>query len=97
MESIADSGDHDLVEANMQAITTIGLDIAMSVFQVHVVDAEGKVVLRQQLKRARVLAFFRKLPPCLIALLVARVAGAWPHSPPDAAGLCEAISETPEE
>lgn len=66
MESIADSGDHDLVEANMQAITTIGLDIAKSVFQVHVVDAEGKVVLRQQLKRARVLAFFTKLPPCLI-------------------------------
>ena len=52
----------------MQAITTIGLDIAKSVFQVHGVDAECKVVLRQQLKRARVLAFFRKLPPCLIGM-----------------------------
>jgi len=52
----------------MQAITTIGLDIAKSVFQVHGVDAEGKIVLRQQLKRVRVLAFFRKLPPCLIGM-----------------------------
>jgi transposase len=52
----------------MQAISTIGLDIAKSVFQVHGVDAEGKIVLRQQLKRARVLAFFRKLPPCLIGI-----------------------------
>jgi transposase len=45
----------------MQAITTIGLDIAKSVFQVHGVDAEGKVVIRRQLKRRYVLAFFQKL------------------------------------
>ena len=43
----------------MQAITTIGLDIAKSVFQVHVVDAAGQVVVRRQLKRRHVLAFFR--------------------------------------
>jgi hypothetical protein len=43
-----------------------GLDIAKSVFQVHGVDAEGKVVIRRQLKRRYVLAFFQKLPPCLI-------------------------------
>ena len=50
----------------MQAITTIGLDIAKSVFQVHCVDAEGKVILRRQLKRRYVLTFFQKLPPCLV-------------------------------
>jgi transposase len=51
----------------MQAITTIGLDIAKSVFQVHG-DAEGNVVIRRQLKRRYVLAFFRKPPQCLIGI-----------------------------
>jgi transposase len=46
----------------MQAVTTIGLDIAKSVFQVHGVDGEGKVIIRRQLKRRYVLAFFEKLP-----------------------------------
>ena len=49
----------------MQAITTVGLDIAKSVFQVHGVDAAGEVIIRRQLKRRYVLAFFQKLPPCL--------------------------------
>jgi len=52
----------------MQTITTIGLDIAKSVFQVHGVDADGNVVLRRQLKRRYVLAFFQKLPPCLVGI-----------------------------
>jgi transposase len=52
----------------MQAITTIGLDIAKSVFQVHGVDAEGNVVFRRQLKRRYVLAFFQKLPSCLVGV-----------------------------
>ena len=52
----------------MQGITTIGLDIAKSVFQVHGIDAEGTVIIRCQLKRRYVLAFFRKLPPCLVGL-----------------------------
>ena len=52
----------------MQAITTIGLDIAKSVFQVHGVDAAGQVVVRRQLKRRYVLAFFEKLPPCLVGI-----------------------------
>jgi len=46
----------------MRTITTIGLDIAKSVFQVHGVDAVGQVVIRRQLKRRYVLAFFQKLP-----------------------------------
>ena len=52
----------------MQAITTIGLDIAKSVFQVHGIDAEGNVIVRRQLKRRYVLAFFQKLPPCLVGI-----------------------------
>jgi transposase len=52
----------------MQAITTIGLDIAKSIFQVHGVDAEGHVLVRRQLKRRYVLAFFQKLPPCLVGI-----------------------------
>jgi len=52
----------------MQAITTIGLDIAKSVFQIHGVDAAGNVVIRRRLKRCYVLSFFQKLPPCLIGI-----------------------------
>jgi transposase len=52
----------------MQTITTIGLDIAKSVFQVHGIDAQGQVVTRRQLKRRYVLAFFQKLPPCLVGI-----------------------------
>ena len=52
----------------MQTITTIGLDIAKSVFQVHGVDNDGKVVIRRQLKRRYVLAFFEKLQPCLVGI-----------------------------
>lgn len=52
----------------MQTITTIGLDIAKSVFRVHGVDAGGQIVIRRQLKRRFVLAFFEKLPPCLVGI-----------------------------
>jgi len=52
----------------MQSIATIGLDIAKSVFQVHGVDTQGNVILRRQLKRRYVLAFFEKVPPCLVGI-----------------------------
>lgn len=52
----------------MQTITTIGLDIAKSVFQVHGVDGAGQVAIRRQLKRRYVLAFFQKLSPCLVGI-----------------------------
>jgi transposase len=52
----------------MQTVTTIGFDIAKSVFQVHGVDAAGEVVIRRQLKRRYVLAFFQKLSPCLVGI-----------------------------
>jgi hypothetical protein len=48
----------------MQTITTIGFDIAKSVFQVHGVDAAGEVVICRQLKRRYVIAFFQQLPRC---------------------------------
>ncbi|ACG77607.1 transposase, IS1111A/IS1328/IS1533 (plasmid) [Phenylobacterium zucineum HLK1] len=49
-------------------ITTIGLDLAKSVFQVHAVDAEGKVIVRKALRRAQVLPFFKTAPPCLVGI-----------------------------
>ncbi len=52
----------------MQAVTTIGLDIAKSVFQAHGVDATGQVIIRRQLKRRYVLAFFERLPRCLVGI-----------------------------
>ena len=57
-------------------VTTIGLDIAKSVFQVHGVDAAGQVVIRRQLKRRAVLVFFQKLPPCLIGAIMSPGGGA---------------------
>ena len=49
-------------------ITTIGLDLAKNVLQVHGVDANGKTVLQKQLKRAQVLTFFAPLPKCLVGM-----------------------------
>ena len=54
----------------MDTVTTIGVDIAKSVFQVHGVDASGEVVIRRQLKRRYVLSFFQKLPPCVVGIEV---------------------------
>src|SRR5579859_7136074 len=61
----------------MQTITTIGLDIAKSVFQVHGVDASGQVIVRRQLKRRSVLAFFQKLTPCLVGIEACASAHHW--------------------
>ena len=49
-------------------VTTIGIDVAKSVFQVHGVDERGNVVLRRQIRRSQVLLFFSKLQPCLIGM-----------------------------
>ncbi len=58
-------------------ITTIGLDLAKNVFQVHGVDDEGTVVIRRQLRRSRVLPFFKKLGPCLIGIEACATAHHW--------------------
>ena len=49
-------------------VTTIGLDLAKNVIQVHGTDERGKAVLKKQLKRERVALFFAKLPPCLVGM-----------------------------
>ncbi len=52
----------------MKQVTTVGLDIAKRVFQLHGVDAAGQVVIRRKLRRDGVLVLFAQLPPCLIGL-----------------------------
>ena len=49
-------------------ITTIGLDLAKSIFQVHGVDANGRVVIRKSLRRAQMLPFFARLRSCLVGM-----------------------------
>jgi transposase len=61
----------------MQTVTTVGLDIAKSVFQVHGIDAEGNVLIRRQLKRRYVLTFFEKLPPCLVGIEACATSHHW--------------------
>src|ERR1700736_6540450 len=58
-------------------VTTIGLDIAKNVFQVHGIDAKEKVVVRKQLRRSQVIAFFKALPPCLIGMEACATAHHW--------------------
>ena len=58
-------------------ITTIGLDIAKNVFQVHGIDEAEKVVVRKQLRRGQVLKFFASLPPCLVGMEACATAHYW--------------------
>src|SRR5258708_7839038 len=61
----------------MSEITTIGLDLAKTVFQVHGVDAAGAVVVRRSLRRGQVLKYFAKLPRCLVGLEACATAHYW--------------------
>jgi len=58
-------------------ITTVGIDLAKNVFQIHGVDDHGKPVLRKKLDRSKMLEFFIKLQPCLIGMeaVGARITG----------------------
>jgi len=58
-------------------ISTIGLDLAKTVFQVHGIDANEKVVVRKQLRRSQVMAFFQDLPPCLVGMEACATAHHW--------------------
>ena len=58
-------------------ITTIGLDIAKNVFQVHGIDDDEKVVVRKQLRRGQVMRFFQELSPCLVGLEACATAHYW--------------------
>src|ERR671923_1441634 len=61
----------------MTKISTIGVDLAKNVFQLHGVDASGAVVLKRQLRRAGVEKFFAQLPPCLVGLEACGSAHHW--------------------
>ncbi len=61
----------------MAEITTIGIDIAKNVFQIHGVDAAGEIVIRRQLRRRQVLSFFRKQPSCLVGMEACATAHHW--------------------
>jgi transposase len=63
--------------ASTMKVTTVGIDLAKSVFQVHGVNEHGKAVLRKQLKRAQVAEFFANLPPCLIGMEACGSAHHW--------------------
>ena len=58
-------------------ITTIGVDLAKSVFQVHGVDKDGKTVIQKRMRRSKVLEFFVQLPPCLIGMEACSSAHYW--------------------
>lgn len=58
-------------------ITTIGLDLAKSIFQAHGVDESGETVLKKRLHRKQMLPFFSKLPPCLIGVEACATAHHW--------------------
>ena len=58
-------------------ITTVGIDLAKNVFQVHGIDERGKAVLRKQLRRAQVAVFFGNLPPCVIGMEACASAHHW--------------------
>jgi transposase len=61
----------------MSEVTTIGLDIAKNVFQVHGIDAEGEVVIRRQLRRSQVLSYFKKQPACLVGIEACATSHHW--------------------
>ena len=61
----------------MTEVTTIGVDLAKTVFQIHGVDASSVIVIRKQLRRRQVLPFFRKQPPCLVGLEACATAHYW--------------------
>ena len=61
----------------MNEVTTIGLDLAKNVFQVHGVDASGRAVVRRQLRRSQVLPFFEKQAACLVGIEACATSHHW--------------------
>ena len=61
----------------MKEVSTIGLDLAKNVFQVHGVDGSGETVIRRQLRRGQVLPFFKKLSPCLVGMEACATSHYW--------------------
>jgi transposase len=71
------SSNHLTERGVIMKITTIGIDLAKSVFQVHGVDSNGKTILKKQLKRDQMAGFFATLPPCLIGMEACGSAHHW--------------------
>ncbi len=61
----------------MTDITTVGVDLAKSVFQIHGVNVKGAIVVRRQLRRIQMLDFFQRLAPCLIGMEACAGAHHW--------------------
>jgi transposase len=81
----------------MSEITTIGLDLAKHVFQVHGVHAHGTTVLRKRMRRGQVLAFFGHIPRCVVGLeacaLGSRAGRAWSRGAADAGAIREGVHQ----
>lgn len=64
----------------MERITTIGLDLAKTIFQIHATAEDGRVVVRRALRRSPLLDFFRSLPPCLVGMEACASAHHWANA-----------------
>jgi transposase len=64
-------------KVNLNSVTTVGLDLAKHVFQIHAVDVDGRIVITSALRRKDVLSFFGSLPPCIIGLEACGSAHHW--------------------
>ena len=64
-------------DRSMDKITTVGLDLAKSVFQVHAISESGEPLVRRTLRRSQVLDFFDKLPPCIVGMEACGSAHHW--------------------
>jgi transposase len=67
-QSVVSIYDHEQKEPSVMNVTTIGLDLAKTVFQIHGIDSTGDVIIRRSLRRRQMLPFFSTLAPCLIGL-----------------------------
>ena len=81
-------GPH-LGEQQMVEITTIGLDLAKNIFQIHCIDVTGQVV-RRQLRRSEVIKFFAALSPCLVGMEACATASSLGQRDREAGALCQA-------
>ena len=76
----------------MKEVTTVGIDIAKSVFQVHGVNAVGDIVIRRKLRRSEVGEFFKSLPACLIGIEACASGHYWARTlGPVDKGLCKSV------
>jgi transposase len=86
-------------------ITTVGIDLAKNVFQVHGIDVHGKVLLKKQLRRDQMATFFVNLPPCLIGIEACGSAHHWarklqsmgPHRAIDGASIRQTVRQDQQE